>query len=166
MADNAENTTADAAAAAPNPVKMQILGQFIRDMSFENILAQKGLKAEGRPNISVQVALDAKKREDDHHFEVASKVKVESKTESGDETLFILELDYAGVFHIENVPDEQMHPFLMIECPRMLFPFLRRIVHDVTRDGGFPPLNLDNIDFVQLYRQDMERRAAAQAKPN
>lgn len=93
---------------------------------------------------------------------------MESKTEDGATTLFILELDYAGVFHIENVPEEQMHPFLMIECPRMLFPFLRRIVHDVTRDGGFPPLNLDNIDFVQLYRQDMARRAEAQAqaKPN
>ncbi|MEN8837385.1 MAG: protein-export chaperone SecB [Celeribacter marinus] len=147
---------------------MQILGQFTRDMSFENILAQKGLKAEGRPNISVQVALDAKKREADHQFEVATKVKVESKTEDGATTLFILELDYAGVFHIENVPEEQMHPFLMIECPRMLFPFVRRIVHDITRDGGFPPLNLDNIDFVQLYRQDMARRAEAQAqaKPN
>ena len=167
MADDVETAAAEPAAQA-EPVKMQILGQFIRDMSFENILAQKGLKTEGRPNISVQVALDAKKREVEHQFEVATKVKVESKTEDGGNTLFILELDYAGVFHIENVPDEQMHPFLMIECPRMLFPFLRRIVHDITRDGGFPPLNLDNIDFVQLYRQDMARRAEAQAqaKPN
>ncbi|NIY79365.1 MAG: protein-export chaperone SecB [Rhodobacteraceae bacterium] len=161
MAENGETPQNDAAAQA-NPVKMQILGQFIRDMSFENILAQKALKVEGRPAISVQVALDAKKRTEDHQFEVATKVKVESKSESGEQTLFILELDYAGVFHIENVPDEQMHPFLMIECPRMLFPFLRRVVHDVTRDGGFPPLNLDNIDFVQLYRQDMARRAEAQ----
>ncbi|MBW6416242.1 protein-export chaperone SecB [Celeribacter sp. PS-C1] len=161
MAENGETPQNDAAQQA-NPVKMQILGQFIRDMSFENILAQKALKVEGRPAISVQVALDAKKRAEDHQFEVATKVKVESKSESGEQTLFILELDYAGVFLIENVPDEQMHPFLMIECPRMLFPFLRRVVHDVTRDGGFPPLNLDNIDFVQLYRQDMARRAEAQ----
>jgi len=161
MAENGATPQTDAA-AQPAPVKMQTLGQYIRDMSFENILAQKGLKVEGRPAISVQVALDAKKRDEDNQFEVATKVKVESKTESGDATLFILELDYAGVFLIENVPDEQMHPFLMIECPRMLFPFLRRVVHDVTRDGGFPPLNLDNIDFVQLYRQDMARRAEAQ----
>ncbi|MBU2889666.1 MULTISPECIES: protein-export chaperone SecB [Celeribacter] len=169
MAENGTTAPKPEAAAQPNPVKMQILGQFIRDMSFENILAQKSLKVEGRPAISVQVALDAKKREEENQFEVATKVKVESKTESGDATLFILELDYAGVFHIENVPDEQMHPFLMIECPRMLFPFLRRVVNDVTRDGGFPPLNLDNIDFVQLYRQDMARRAEAQkaaATPN
>ncbi len=162
MAENGTATPTPEAGAQAAPVKMQILGQFIRDMSFENILAQKGLKVEGRPAISVQVALDAKKRPEDNQFEVATKVKVESKTENGDATLFILELDYAGVFHVENVPDEQMHPFLMIECPRMLFPFLRRVVHDVTRDGGFPPLNLDNIDFVQLYRQDMARRAEAQ----
>lgn len=166
MADNGTDTSTSQlqpeAATQAAPVKMQVLGQFIRDMSFENILAQKGLKVEGRPNISVQVALDAKKRTEDHQFDVATKIKVESKTETGEAMLFILELDYVGVFHIENVPDEQMHPFLMIECPRMLFPFLRRVVHDVTRDGGFPPLNLDNIDFVQLYRQDMVRRAEAQ----
>ena len=162
MAENGATPPQTDAEAQANPVKMQILGQFVRDMSFENILAQKALKVEGRPAISVQVALDAKKRPEEHQFEVATKVKVESKSESGDATLFILELDYAGVFHIENVPDEQMHPFLMIECPRMLFPFLRRVVHDVTRDRGFPPLNLDNIDFVQLYRQDMARRAEAQ----
>lgn len=162
MAENGE-TTAPAAEQPAEQVKMQVLGQFVRDMSFENILAQKGLKAEGRPNISVQVALDAKKREGaDNQFEVAIKLNVKSETENAAETLFILELDYAGIFHIENVPDAQMHPYLMIECPRMLFPFTRRIVHDLTRDGGFPPLNLDTIDFVQLYRQDMQRRAAAQ----
>ena len=151
-------------AAPAAEVKMQVLGQFVRDMSFENILAQKGIKSEGRPNISVQVALDAKKRDGaENQFEVAIKLNVKSETETG-ETLFILELDYAGIFLIENVPDAQMHPFLMIECPRMLFPFTRRVVHDLTRDGGFPPLNLDTIDFVALYRQDMQRRAeAAQA---
>jgi preprotein translocase subunit SecB len=78
--------------------------------------------------------------------------------------LFLLEVEYAGIFHIENVPDEQMHPFLLIECPRMLFPFLRRVVSDVTRDGGFPPLNLETIDFLALYRSEMTRRAEAEAK--
>ncbi|SEL03748.1 protein-export chaperone SecB [Pacificibacter marinus] len=157
----AENDTA--AEQPVEQVKMQILGQFVRDMSFENILAQKGLKTEGRPNISVQVALDAKKRDGaENQFEIALKLNVKSETENSSETLFMLELDYAGIFHIENVPEAQMHPFLMIECPRMLFPFARRIVHDLTRDGGFPPLNLDNIDFVQLYRQDIQRRAEAQ----
>ena len=76
----------------------------------------------------------------------------------------MLELDYGGVFQIENVPDDQLHPYLLIECPRMLFPFLRRIVSDVTRDGGFPPLNLENIDFLKLYRQEIDRRKNAKEK--
>jgi len=75
-----------------------------------------------------------------------------------------LELDYSGLFQIENVPDDQLHPFLLIECPRMLFPFLRRIVSDITRDGGFPPLNLENIDFLKLYRQEAERRKKEEEK--
>ena len=70
----------------------------------------------------------------------------------------ILELEYGGIFHIENVPEDQLHPYLMIECPRMIFPFLRRIVSDVTRDGGFPQLNLETIDFLSLYRKEIQRR--------
>ena len=82
------------------------------------------------------------------------------KAKGGDATLFLLEIDYVGIFHVENVPEDQMHPFLLIECPRMIFPFLRRVVSDVTRDGGFPPLNLENIDFVALYRNEIARRQA------
>ena len=74
-----------------------------------------------------------------------------------------MELDYAGIFHVEGVPDDQMHPFLLIECPRMLFPFVRRIISDVTRDGGFPPLNIDTVDFLALYRSELQRRTQAQA---
>ncbi|SDI79722.1 protein-export chaperone SecB [Lutimaribacter saemankumensis] len=143
-------------------VKMNILTQFIRDLSFENILAQKGVQGEVQPDVQVQVNLDAKKRNADHQFEVTIKLQVESKAKGSDARLFLLELDYAGVFHIEGVPDDQMHPFLLIECPRMLFPFVRRIVSDVTRDGGFPPLNLENIDFVQLYRNELLRRQQEQ----
>ena len=86
------------------------------------------------------------------------KLRVDSKSKNTDNVLFVLELDYGGVFQIENIPDDQLHPYLLIECPRMLFPFLRRIVSDITRDGGFPPLNLENIDFLKLYRQEIERR--------
>ena len=92
------------------------------------------------------------------------KLNLPGKNKSDEATLFLLEMEYAGVFHIEGVPDEQMHPFLLIECPRMLFPYVRRIVSDVTRDGGFPPLNLESIDFVQLYRNEIQRRAAQQAE--
>ncbi|MCB1330869.1 MAG: protein-export chaperone SecB [Maritimibacter sp.] len=147
--------------AAPAQPKMQVLGQFIRDMSFENILSQKGAKGEVKPELKVEVALDAKKRTVENQFEVITKFKVNSQNQGGGEPLFLLELDYAGIFQIENVPEEHLAQFLLIECPRMLFPFVRRIVSDITRDGGFPPVNLDSVDFVALYRQEIARRAAA-----
>jgi preprotein translocase subunit SecB len=77
--------------------------------------------------------------------------------------LFLLELEYGSTFLIEGVGEEQLHPFLLIECPRLMFPYVRRIISDVTRDGGFPPLNVDQVDFMALYRQELARRAQAQA---
>ncbi|MEP3634531.1 MAG: protein-export chaperone SecB [Shimia thalassica] len=149
----------DTAQAAPQ-VRMNVLAQFIRDMSFENILAQKRATGEVQPDVQVQVNLDAQKREQEHQYEVVTKLKITSQAKESGDKMFILEMDYAGIFHIEGVPDDQLHPFLLIECPRLLFPFIRRIVSDVTRDGGFPPLNLENIDFMQLYRQEIMRRQA------
>ncbi|PRY93133.1 protein translocase subunit secB [Hasllibacter halocynthiae] len=149
--------------AAPT---MKVLGQFVRDLSFENILAQKGLKGEVQPDIRVQVALDAKKRQSENQYEVGMKLNVASRQRDGDATLFLLELDYVGLFQVEGVPENQLHPFLLIQCPQMLFPFVRRIVHDVTRDGGFPALNLEQIDFVGLYRNQIlaqqQKKAAEQ----
>ncbi|MDE3081312.1 MAG: protein-export chaperone SecB, partial [Paracoccaceae bacterium] len=84
--------------------------------------------------------------------------RVESKNQTNGDILFLLELEYGGIFYIENVPEEQLHPFLLIECPRLLFPFVRRIVSDVTTDGGFPQLNLDMVDFLSLYQQEMARQ--------
>ncbi len=153
----------DAAQAQAAQPQMRILGQFIRDMSFENIMAQKGAKGDVQPDVQVQVNLDAKKRGVEHQFESSIKLNVTSKAKDGDAVLFVLELDYVGIFEIKNVPDEQLHPFLLIECPRMIFPFLRRVVSDITRDGGFPPLNLENIDFVSLYRNELAKRQAEQA---
>ena len=153
---------AEEASAAPQ-IKMQVLAQFVRDMSFENMVAQKGLtSAEVQPDIQVAVSLDARKRAQESQYDVVTKFKVTSKNKVNGETLFLLELDYAGVFLVEGVPEEQMHPFLLIECPRLLFPFVRRIISDVTRDGGFPPLNIDTVDFLALYRQELARRAATQ----
>ena len=93
-----------------------------------------------------------------------SKFKVTSVNGADKQPLFLAELDYGGVFNIEGVPEDQLHPFLMIECPRMMFPFVRRIISDVTRDGGFPPFNMDPVDFVALYRSELARRAQAQAQ--
>ena len=151
----AENETAQ-----PKQPQMRVLGQFIRDMSFENIMAQKGAPADVQPDVQVQVNLDARKRSGENQYETAIKLNITSKAKDGDATLFVLEIDYVGIFQVENVPEEQMHPYLLIECPRMIFPFLRRIVSDVTRDGGFPPLNLENIDFLSLYRNEVARRQA------
>ncbi|MDP2083411.1 MAG: protein-export chaperone SecB [Pseudotabrizicola sp.] len=166
----AEENGADAQPQAQPQIKMQVLAQFIRDMSFENAVAQKGLNGgEVQPDIQVAVSLDARKRPQDHQYEVIQKFRVTSKNRANNETLFLLEVDYGGVFHIEGVPDEQMHPFLLIECPRLLFPFIRRIVSDVTRDGGFPPLNIDTVDYLALYRQELARRAqtpAQEGQPN
>lgn len=158
----AENEGAAPQAQAPQ-VKMNVLAQYVRDMSFENILAQKGAQGDVQPDVQIQVNLDAKKRTAENQYESAIKLNVTSKSKESGDTLFVLELDYAGIFQIEGIPEEQLHPFLLIECPRMIFPFLRRIVSDVTRDGGFPPLNLETIDFVALYRNELARRQQAEA---
>ena len=149
-------------AQQPAQPGMKILAQYIRDMSFENILSQKGASGEVAPDVQIQVNIDAKKRTVENQFEIVIKLKVNSVNKGTTENLFLLEIEYAGLFLVTGVPDEQLHPFLLIECPRMLFPFLRRIVSDVTRDGGFPPLNLETIDFLHLYRQELERRQAEQ----
>ena len=149
-----------AAPEAPQ-VRMQVMAQYIRDMSFENAVAQKGLAgSDVQPEIQVAVSLDARKRAVDHQYEVLNKYRVTSTNKSDGATLFLLELEYGGVFHVEGVPEDQLHPFLLIECPRLLFPYVRRIVSDITRDGGFPPLNIDNVDFLLLYRQELARRQA------
>ncbi len=164
MADNGNGNNGAAPPEAPQ-VRMQVLGQYVRDLSFENIVAQKGISnAEVQPDIQVQVSLDARKRAAENQYEVINKFRVTSKNKADQSPLFLLELDYGAVFHIEGVPEEQLHPFLLIECPRMVFPFIRRIVSDVTRDGGFPPLNIDTVDYLNLYRQELARRAQAQAQ--
>ena len=154
---------ADAPKAEQAAVRMQILTQYVRDLSFENAVAQKGLPSgEVQPEISVQVSLDARKRPTEHQYEVITKFRVQSVNAKDKSSLFLCELDYGGIFHVEGVPEDQMHPFLMIECPRMMFPFVRRIVSDMTRDGGFPPFNMDPVDFVALYRQEIARRMQAE----
>ncbi|WP_283176752.1 protein-export chaperone SecB [Gemmobacter sp. 24YEA27] len=159
----AEETGANGAQAPQ--VRMQVLAQYIRDMSFENVVVQKGLAGvEVQPDVQVAVSLDARKRSVENQYDVITKFKVTSKNKTNAETLFLLELEYGGTFLIDGVPEDQLHPFLLIECPRLLFPFVRRIISDVTRDGGFPPLNIDNVDFLALYRQEIARRQAAQTE--
>ena len=151
----------------------KVLAQFIRDLSFENILAQKGLDTNTPPDIKVKVNLDAKKRKPEDQYEVLIKLSIVSSTKTDanelsddneNSELFILEIEYGGIFEVTGVPEDQIHPYLMIECPRILFPYLRRIVGDVTRDGGFPPLNLEQINFLALYQNEIARRQAEAQK--
>lgn len=162
MAENGTETEAKAEPAQQAQVKQRILAQYIRDMSFENAMVQKGVQGEVKPEITMQVNLDAKKR-GDNRYEVIIKLEITSKAKDQDVVLFLLEMEYGGLFEIEGLPEEQLHPYLLIECPRMLFPYLRRIVSDVTRDGGFPPLNMEAIDFLSLYRNEIARRAKEQS---
>ena len=152
--------------AAPQ-VKFQVLAQFVRDLSFENALVRgDGVLPTGQPDIQVQVSLDAKKKETaENHYEVITKYRIESKTKDTGKTLYLAELEYGAIFMVDGVPQDQMHPFLLIECPRIVFPFARRIISDVTRDGGFPPLNLDMIDFMAMYRQQLAARQEQAATP-
>ena len=142
----------------PAQPSVNVLAQYIRDLSFENILAQKGVSGDVTPDIQIQVKLDARKRSIANQYETIIKLNIDSKSKDTNDQLFLLEIEYAGVFTVTGVPDEQLHPFLMIECPRMIFPFLRRVVSDLTQDGGFPALNLETIDFMQPYRSEALRR--------
>lgn len=155
----AEAETGAANQAQGSGPRMAIKAQYVRDASFENIAVRKGDgRTDAKPEIQVAVNLDAKKR-NDSLYEVI--LKVTGTAKAGAETMFVVEVEYAGLFEISGVPEAQVHPLLLIECPRLLFPFARRIVADLTRDGGYPPLMLDLVDFAALYRAEVERRRAA-----
>jgi preprotein translocase subunit SecB len=164
MAENDQPQPTVVPPAPTQQVKMQVLGQFIRDLSFENVVMQKKFEGNVVPDVQVQVTLNGEKRAAENQYEVISKYSIKAKNKGTEDMLFLLELEYGGMFHIEGIPAEQLHPFLLIECPRMLFPFVRRLVADITKEGGFAPLNLDLIDFVTLYRQGIAARTAAQEK--
>jgi preprotein translocase subunit SecB len=158
--------------ATPQPTTqtqpgIHVLGQYIKDLSFENPGAPRSLRPSDKaPKLDVNVNVNAKPQSQTD-FEI--ELKLEAKATRGDETLFIVEVNYAGLFQIRNVPQEHVHPLLLIECPRLLFPFARQVVADATRQGGFPPLMIDPVDFAALYRQRMaelnvKQQAAAAAQ--
>jgi preprotein translocase subunit SecB len=150
-----ENGTAAEAPA------MNVLVQYVKDLSFENPNAPNSLAPQqAQPQIEINVNVGAQPLSATE-FEV--ELKLEAKAMLGENVMFDVELLYAGLFRIQNVPEEHLHPFVLIECPRMLFPFARQILADATRNGGFPPLMLDPIDFVALYQQNAARAAAQPA---
>lgn len=148
------------------PPQLNVLAQYTKDLSFENPNAPASLgQQQQQPAINIQINVGANALAD-NDFEVV--LSIEGKAESAGSVMFSFELAYAGVFRIQNVPKENLHPLVMIECPRLLFPFAREIIATSVRDGGFPPLMLDPVDFVSLYRQNMARQAEQQlgAKPS
>ena len=152
MAETSSNGggTEPSATQAAQP-GIHVLGQYIKDLSFENPGAPRSLRSsEKAPKLDVNVNVNARPQSA-NEFEI--ELKLEAKAMRGQETLFIAEVTYAGLFQIRNVPQEHVHPLLLIECPRLLFPFARQILADATRQGGFPPLMIDPIDFAALYRQ-------------
>lgn len=152
-----KTTAADPAAPAEGGAPPLVVNaQFLKDLSFENPNAPQSLVAQkGPPQVEIQVNVGARNLAP-NIFEVTLSITGTAKQEA--ETVFLVECAYGGVFTLTNVPTEHIHPLLMIEGPRLLFPFARSIIADATRDGGFPPLMIQPIDFVDLYR----RQAAAQ----
>jgi preprotein translocase subunit SecB len=141
--------------------QVRVLGQFIKDVSFENPNVHKLLGGQGdAPNLRLEVNVNGKEIAK-NVYESAIEFKAEATNKAG--VIYDLELIYAGLFQIEHMPTQAMEQFLLINCPALLFPFLRRIVADLTRDGGFPPLMLDPIDFAALYLR-RQQQLTEQAK--
>ncbi len=154
-----EPAAAPAGDAAP---QIRVLAQYVRDLSFENPDAPNTLRGGlAAPNIDLSIDVQARKAAEDA-YEVDLYIKAEAKRDG--KVVFIGELKYGGLFQFVNIPAESIEPLLLIECPRMLFPFSRRIMADVSRDGGFPPLFIDPIDFASLYAQQRGKAAAGDAK--
>ena len=146
-------------AAGQSLPMLSTIGQYIKDLSFENPNAPASLAPRTEaPNIAIAVNVNAKQlTETDFEVEVA----LEGKAGEGADLMFRFDLVYAGIFRVQNVPSESMQAVVMIECPRLLFPFARQIVADSVRNGGFPPLFIDPIDFAALFRQRIEQVQAA-----
>ncbi len=144
---------------------LNCLIQYCKDLSFENPNAPRSLGPQEKgPKLSIQVNVNATQLAE-ADFEV--QLLMEGSAGEGADVLFKFELNYAGVFRLVNIPAEQAHAVVMIECPRLLFPFARQIVADAVRNGGFPPLYLDPVDFAALYAQRMQQaQAEASARPS
>jgi preprotein translocase subunit SecB len=150
MADNDPNGGAAPEASQPQMPSIQVAAQYIKDLSFEN--PSMGLNIQ-RPQIDFTVDLQARRMQDNGPYEVVIKMRVTAEQEG--KTVFLLEVAYGGIFVLDRVPEEVLQPFLLIECPRLLFPYMRRIVSDIVSDGGLPPLMIEPIDFAALYRTKM-----------
>jgi preprotein translocase subunit SecB len=165
MADQGSNGNGSAAGPRADgqiPIQAKIVNQYIKDLSFENPNVHKLISAAGdQPNLTVEVNVGAQ-RIDGDLYETSIDFKATATNNIG--TIYVLETVYAGLLKIESIPEGALEPFLLISGPAMIFPFLRRIVADITREGGFPPLLLDPIDFGALYMRRQQQRGQASGK--
>ena len=147
---------------APTQPQLRVLAQYVKDLSFENPGAPDTLRP-GQPAPGIDLSIDVKARSlGEDTFEVALSISARaSRDQESKDVVYIAELTYAGLFQMANVSDQEREPLLLIECPRLIFPYARRVLADATRDGNFPPLMLEPVDFSQLYRQQLAQRAAA-----
>ncbi|HZP10448.1 protein-export chaperone SecB [Methyloceanibacter sp.] len=152
------------AARAAQQAQLQVLAQYVKDLSFENPAAPQSLQGPGQnPQLKVGVNVGAEPRGDDN-YEVTLQVEVHASNDRG--VIYNVELLYGGLFRLRNIPQNLLQPVLFIDCPTLIFPFMRRVLADVTRDGGFPPLMLDPIDFGRLFAENLARAEANQAIKN
>ena len=153
-------TDGGAQANAAQP-QLNVLAQYVKDLSFENPNAPRSLApTQTQPAINIQINVGVQQlAETDYEISL----NLDGKAESSGTILFAFDLTFAGVFRVQNVPAETLQPLVMIECPRLLFPFARELIATAVRNGGFPPLMIDPVDFVSLYRQKMEQQQAAPA---
>ena len=158
MSDTQNTGAQDANQAAGQGGSFRVVTQYVKDQSFESPNAPKSLAA-GQPQAAIDIMVDVLPRQiAQDQYEVT--LQMTARATRGDSVVFIAELMYAGLFSISGVPEEHVQPLLLIEGPRFLFPFARRIMSDMTRDGGFPPLAVDYMDFEKIYRQQLAKRQA------
>lgn len=156
MTDTPDMATPPQDNAQPQGPAIRVLSQYIKDLSFEN----PGATVQDQPNIELGIDVGATPvANNEGVFEVTLKLKARAGTQ--ETALFLIEMDYAGQFHLQGFSQADMEPILLIECPRILFPFARRIIADISAEGGFPPLRIDPVDFGALYNSQKQRAQAA-----
>ena len=153
-----------AADPLPSPPQVRVVAQYIKDLSFENPNIERLLSGPGEnPNLKVEFNVNARPMADKLY---ESSIHFTAQAASNAGVIYECEMVYAGLFQIDNLPPEAIEPFLMINCPTLLFPFLRRLIADISREGGYPPLLLDPIDFTQVYLQRQQQAAGAAGNDN
>ena len=150
---------------ASNRPRIRIAGDCVRELKFVNHAIRRAGWQPGAPEVNVNINVDAgEKGSEDGQYQVVLKLTVEAREKGSNAQIYFLSLDYCGIFEIRNVSEPEMHGFVMVECPRLLYPFVRRIISDTTRDGGFPPFKLEILDFGQIFIDEMSRMAEDQVK--